>query len=471
MGNQISISRVINISVAAAQTALGQYNTSNIVIFSPEAYDAGTFGDDGYKIYLSPDEVGTDWGTDSDTYKMALKIFSQQPNILAGGGYLVIIPLVTEVQQLAFSAAPGSGTYVVNFDGEASAAVNWNDTAAQIQTKLREITGLEKCVVTGTAATTVVISMKGYYGNAPLITITSNTLNGSITVTPSATTTGETLAAAITRTKSLVEYFGILTAALVNETDMLAAAAVVQNLIKLAFFVSNEEADVDTDGMLDLLTQQGYTQSRGLYYGGTLEEALQMMAAYASRGLSVNFGGSNTTITMHLKQLIGVSVDPTMTETILQKCIDAGVDTYVSIQGVAAVFCSGANDFFDDQYNLRWLVGALQVAGFNFLAQASTKVPQTESGMTALKGAYRQVCEQGVINQFLAPGEWTSPVTFGNQVNFLLNIQQRGFYIYSAPVSQQSPATRVTREAPLCQIAIKYAGAIHKSSVIVNVNP
>jgi len=105
------------------------------------------------------------------------------------------------------------------------------------------------------------------------------------------------------------------------------------------------------------------------------------------------------------------------------------------------------------------------------LQAASTKVPQTEGGMTALKSAYRQVCDQGITNQYGAPGTWTSPVTFGNQALFFQNISQTGYYIYSVPVAQQTSAARATRAAPLVQIAFKEAGALQSSSVLVNINP
>lgn len=469
-GNELSLNNVINISVSQAQAGVGEYNTSNLALFSHEAYDPTSFGSSGYKIYLGSTEVGTDFGTDSETYAMAQKIFSQKPNILAGNGYLVIIPFVEAVQHLAFSAAPASGTYVLNFAGDQTAAINWDDTASVIQGKVRTLTGLEGAVVTGTAATSINVSFKGYYGPAALMTVTSNTLNGSITITVTTTTVGETYTAAIVRTEALVQYFGLMGSLVFDQATMLAAAAAIQSLNKIGFFCSEDPASIEPDGLLDLLTQGGFTQSRGLYYGGTEAQALGFMAAYAGRALSTNFAGSNTTSTMHLKDLATVLPDPTMTQTILNKCQAAGADVYISLQGVPKVFCSGANQFFDQIYNLQWFAGALQVAGFNFLAQSATKVPQTEAGMDGLKGAYRNVCEQAVANAYSAPGEWNSSTTFGNQGDFLANIQQVGYYIYSQPISKQSQADREDRKAPIIQIALKEAGAIHSSTVLVYIN-
>lgn len=376
MGNQLSISNVINISVSQAQTGIGEYNVNNLALFTSET-PGGSFPGGGFQIYLDPTQVGVDFGTMSQTYAMANAVFSQQPNILAGGGYLVIIPYLSL----------------------------------------------------------------------------------------------ETLAAAIARTESLVQYFGIMSETMIAQSPGLAAAAVVQPLNKMLFLVSRTEADIMSGGYFDVVRVDQYTQTRCLYYGSADDSsALNMMASYAGRALSTNFNGSNTTETMHLKDLTGVSPDPSMTQTILGYAQAAGADVYASFQGVAKVFTSGANEYFDQVYNLQWFVGALQVAGFNYLAESDTKIPQTEQGMNGLKGAYRAVCQQAIANQYLAPGQWNSATTFGNQVDFLTNVSQIGYYLYSSPISQQSQANRVARQAPLVQIAIKEAGAIQQSDVIVYIN-
>ena len=351
-----------------------------------------------------------------------------------------------------------------------------------IQAKLQAVAGLSGVQVSGSiAANTLVVQFNGVYGVALLMIVTSNTLNGSITVTPTVVLAGEKIPAAITRTVGLVQYFGILineNLATVGQTDLLAAAAVILPLIKMGFFVSTLQADIAPGGMIDLLRSGSFINTRGLYYGVTsttfvtsvVVDSIVMAASYAGRALSTNFSGSLTTSTMHLKVLSGVQPDPTMTQTILNTAVAAGADTYVSLQGVASVFCSGTNTFFDRVYNLLWFNGALQVAGFNYLAQTNTKIPQTEAGMDGLKGAYRNVCEQAVTNGYLAPGTWTSSTLFGVPADLIANVAQRGYYIYSVPLSQQSQTNRAARQASLCQIAAKEAGAIQSSNIIVNIN-
>lgn len=474
---QLPITNVVTISVSQASPGIGNYNTSNLGLFTDEAPNLGTFGSLGYARYLSPDQVATDFGSSSRTYQMALAIFSQQPNILTGDGELIILLLTNEIAHVAFSGTPASGTFKFSYNSNDTAAINWNDSASQIQTKLRAVAGLELVTVTGSMATTLDIKMSGIY--APLaLTSTANSLMTSapaaITITITTPTAAETIAAAITRTKNLVQYFGIIvneSLDVIGQTDLLAAAAVVQALNKIAFFVSHVEADIQPGGMIDLLKTGSFTQSRGLYYSDDTDAAdVLMMSAYASRALSTDFSGSNTTQTMHLKTLSTIQPDPNITQTILDEAVEAGADTYISLQGVPAVFCSGENSFFDQVYNLQWFVGALQVAGFNYLAQASTKIPQTESGMDGLKGAYRAICEQAVTNQYSAPGVWTSPTVFGNPAQLIANVAQRGYYIYSVPVALQNVADRADRKAPLVQIALKEAGAIQSSNVIVTVN-
>jgi hypothetical protein len=437
--------------------------------------------------------VATDFGSSSNTYKMAVAIFSQQPNILLNGGYLVIIPFLAAAQvaqqtvTIPLSSAGlqlASGHFAFTFGGNSTAVIDPKTvlTNAALQTIVQAATGMTAFTVTGATLLNGIlqsfqINFVGTSGAQTLGTITSDTLAdaGSVAITPTVATTivgssAETLDQAILRTANLVQYFGLMASELVPSAVMLLAAALVQALNKILLVVSYTAADIAPGGMLDLLRSGGLTQTRGLFYDDVLASALVFMASYAGLGFSTVFNGSNTTQTMHLKTLSGVQPDPNLTQTLLTQAITAGADTYPSLQGVSKTFCSGANDFFDNQYNLQWLAGALQVAGFNYLATTNTKIPQTENGMDGLKGAYRAILEQAVTNQFLAPGSWTSPTMFGNVADLVRNIAERGYYIYSQPVATQLQTARAARQAPLVQIAIKYAGAIQSSSVIVYVN-
>lgn len=387
MANNLRLSNVINVTLVPSIAGLSEFNTANLLLYSTETTDK--FGDDKFRIYYSASSVAKDFGSDSLTYKMALGVFSQAPNILSNSGALI----------------------VAIKEGDESQVEAFNRLKSQVL-------------------------FCGW--------ITTDTIANDL----AAIDVSESSSASV-------------------EVASLATAVNAENN-KIQFVVSNVQSDIE--GVFTDIKNATLTKTRCLFYGGTAEQAKIMMASYASKAMSTIFEASLTTQTMHLKPLAGVTPDPVMDETLLSKCKLAGVDSYISIEGVACVFSTGANGFFDEVFNELWFINTIQTAGFNYLRQTNTKIPQTENGMTGLKNAYAQVCVRGVNNGFIGAGSWTSSDTFGNPDLFKRNIETSGFYVYSMPVAQQSRADREARKAPLVQIAVKTAGAIHSTNVMIYVN-
>lgn len=276
---------------------------------------------------------------------------------------------------------------------------------------------------------------------------------------------------AIARVAGQFFYFGVLVDQVLSSgTDLVDLCSAVQALDKMLFYASDVAADYAPGGPLDDIRTASQTHCRALFYDGADTLTQEFAAAYCARLLSTDFSGSRTVGTLHLQPLANVTPDTTITQTNLTSCQTAGVDVYVNLEGLPCVFTSGANQFVDEVYNEFWFKFALQVAGFNFLRQTSTKIPQTEVAMEAFKGEYRKVCEQAVRNGFLAPGAWTSSTVFGDPEALIRSVKDIGYYVYSQPVSDQLTADRLARKAPLVQIAAKAAGAVHKASVIANIN-
>ena len=371
----LPLATVINVSVASIPQGLANYNLGNLLLISSDA-KPGTWGTTTYGVYLSPDQVYTDFGA-SETYNQAVAVFSQQPNILANNGKLYVYPGQTDTK-VAFDTLGTSNLFF--FSG---------------------------------IITTIAVS-----GSAAMFQLA---------------------------------------------TDVQA----YQN--KIMFLSSGSSADITT-GFTGVMTA-ALNNTRCLYYAGAAAGARLFAAAYASRLLGTNLEGSNTAVTMQFKNLIGITPDETITSTILTQCEAAGVDVYVDIAGVSMTYSSGANKYADQVYNLVWLVNSLKVALFNTLYQVANKIPQTEDGINLLKSGLKQVLAQGVASGYMAPGSWTSATTFGNQADFISNILQYGYYIYSVPVALQLTADRNARKAPVIQIAAKEAGAVHSSSVLVYINP
>lgn len=467
MSNNLDLSNVINVSLLGVPSGLDVVNINTLALFTDDQ-PSSPFAS-GYKLYKSASEVAEDFGSTSDTYNQAVAVFSQNPNLLNTSGYFVVIPLLAAVtiQDLIYTAKASGGeaiTIAYTTGGTAGSevvTVVGNAISVQIESGVSTATQV-KAAIDGDVDAAALVDVEVVTGQE------SNPQTAPVTATNLVISSEGTIHA-INRTKEEIFYFGILLNKTLSEADFVSLTATIQSLDKLLFYSSNLSADLEPSGIFDDVRTATKTHTRCLYYSVSADAARLMAAAYAGRTLSTNFSGSLTAQTMHLKSLATITPD-TVDQTTLNKALAAGVDTYVSIAGVPSVFNSGKNLFVDQIYNRLWFKFDLQTSGFNFLRQTNTKIPQTEPGMSALKGAYQDVCDRAIVNGFAAPGSWTSPDTFGNTSDLIRNIADVGYYIYSLPVSQQSAGDRTDRKAPLVQIAIKEAGAIHSSNIIVNVN-
>ncbi len=495
--SNIPISNVINVSITNTPIGLGARNVNSLAFFTKDSPN----NIDPYRSYVSAAQVANDYGTDSNTATLANAIFAQSPNILSGNGRLVIIPLGQDsAGNAATSATPGTLVTAnlsttlssiiavtngdvritvdsVNYDLTGlnfTSATSWTDIAAILQANLvnASVQADENgfTITSKTVGTNSTIEMSAVPGG------TGTDLNGSgyfkgddATETAGQNSEGENLIEAITRTIDQVFYCGVISNLEIENAVVETTADFIQarDLIFLQHIASTAEIEL----LGDAITDAGNTKTRILCHTNSIEDAIKMKAAYAGRGFSTNFRGTDTASTMNLKRLTTIAADTGINQTNYDQAKLSGVDLYVSYSGLPGVLSTGANDYFDNIYANLALKFALEEAGFNFLVQTNTKIPQTENGMNGLKNAYAQVLERYVTNGTIAPGSWTSSETFGNPEIFRQNILEKGYYVYSIPIAQQDPIERAAREAPLVQIAIKRAGAIHSSDVIVVINP
>jgi len=487
----LDISNVIVVTLLSALRGLSDVNTSILALITSEAPISSSYGTAG--IYKNPNGVASDFGSNSATYRLAVMVFSQNPNIISGGGYLVVIPrLAAAAAQPAviLSSAAVDLTKLTATDYKIKAAVDGAAAAeiaigeldltslATVQTSLNvaAITAADLQFVLSGSLTSASVELKTITTGATAAIVLSATaagtdisplLNIALASSTGAATGLERVKDAVLRTYGSIPYFGIILDAKQADADLTELAATIQTMDKLLLVASSTVGDIA--GIFTTLKGKSYTHTRMLYYSVSADDALDFAAGYAGRGLSIKMSGSNTAHTMHLKTITGLDADSGMTQTILTAAMNAGVDTYPDIGGAASVFISGVNQFFDQVYTRLAFKLRLQIAGFNYLAQTNTKIPQTEQGMSGLKGAYRKICQMFVTNGTFAPGMWNSSTTFGDPDDHVKNIAAMGFYIYSDPIASQSQAERETRVAPGIYIAAKDAGAIHSSDVTVYV--
>lgn len=491
MTSVLPISNVINVTITTTPSGLTEPNVNTVALFTTETPS----NVDTFNSYISASQVADDYGTSSITAQMANAVFAQTPNIRTGNGNLIIVPM-----QSAVSATVGDTTtadisanvadiILVN-DGDLRVTVNGTDVdltgldftnctdledvALVIQKVLTDV------IVTAPTASTLKFESKKV-GLSSAITLgavaggTGTDLSGAgyfnasgAIATVGVNASGETLLDAIARVEDEVFFAGVMTNLLMEDATVVTTANGIQAMDRI--FVHQGSSAEDIEGLATDISGASLTKTRILVYTEGVAEANLMKASYVGRAFSVNTRGSFTAQTMNLKSLATITADTGITQTIYDKADTAGADLYVSYAGVPSVYSTGGNDYFDNVYNDLALKFALETAGFNYLRQTNTKVPQTEVGMNGLKNAYAQVCERFIRNGAIAGGSWTSSETFGDPETFKQNVLEKGYYIYSLPITQQDASEREQRKAPLIQIAIKRAGAIHTSDVLVNVN-
>lgn len=486
----LPISKFITVILSQTPSGLAVPNVNSTAIFTTET--PGNL--DPYRIYNEPTSIAKDYGSNSETYAMANNLFSQVPNPLSGNGQLIIAPMLAAVSadagdfittnisaNLAALIAIDDGDLKVTLNGVAinlagldfTTAVTLVDIAAILQSKLPDAivsaTSTAITIASKTVGTVSTVALAAYSGGGTDLTGSGllNTAAGSQNDGRNAT--GETLVEAVNRLLPQVQFIPIQTN-LKMENAVVETSASAFQALDIIWFVSFA-ATTDIAGICTTIRDASQDHTRCLLYTPSIADATLMQSAYNGRGISTDFAGSNTTQTLNGKSLINVVPDPGMDLTLSDQADLAGADIYGSVGGAPCVLSSGANNYFDNIYNEIAFKLNCQIAGFNYLRQTNTKIPQTESGMDGLKGAYGAVCRQFINNGMLAPGTWNGAIPFGDPADFVRNIQNFGYYIYSQPIATQSQSDRAARKAPLVQIAVKLAGAIHSSTLIIEVQP
>lgn len=501
---QIPLNYVVSASILPASAGLEPLQLGTILLLTDDA--AVTTLTDDYVIARSAKTVGQTFGTETTTMKMAEAVFAQNPNILNNSGYLIVAPYkknivvtpatsgkITTVDlstKLDAIKLVNNGDLTVTIDGSVNALTGLDCTEVETLGDLVELLQEElddvevtmsegkitmTSLTTGTTSTVALSATSGgsgtdLYGTSYLDGASAVKVDGTNAVLGDETTQG-----AINRLKDVIYFEGILTARDLTSSEAIAASATVQAMDdRILFLTDIAESSLISGGLFHTL-QSNYKTRKLLYLTGADDtekklNAKLFAAAYASRGLAVNYSGSNTTLTMNLKDLSIVPIDRQISENVLNKCETVGADVYCSLEGLGKVLSyAQGNYYFDQLTNRIWLLTTIQREVFNVLATTRTKIPQTEQGMQMLETACRRTCNQGVVNGMLAPGTWNSSDTFGNLDDFHRNIEEFGYYIYHLPVAQQSQSEREQRKAPVIQIACKEAGAVHFANITISI--
>lgn len=281
----------------------------------------------------------------------------------------------------------------------------------------------------------------------------------------------ETLLQAVNACLQYTNWYGLAIADSANlvEADVISVAAAIE-ASSLSRILAVTTADVNvlvagnTDNIGYKLKAAGYARTFWQYSSSSKYAAISAFG----RAFTVNFSGSNTTITLKFKTEPGITYE-TLT-TAQAAAIDAiNGNVYVYYANDTAIIQQGVmanGDFFDERHGLDWLQNYVQTNLYNLLYTSTTKIPQTDAGVTRLMTNIEASLDQAVNNGLIAPGVWNGGPIGQIESGDTLT---KGYYVYADAVANQAQSDREARKSPVIQAAIKLAGAIHYADVQINV--
>jgi len=255
-----------------------------------------------------------------------------------------------------------------------------------------------------------------------------------------------------------------------DDADHQDVAAFLESTVSPHFYgVTTDDVnclnDQDENNIAFTLQSMGLNKTAVQYSSSNPNAVCSLLA----RILTTRWNGGNTAITLMWKQ------QPTILPEILTNqeadvLMRNNCNVLAEYQNGVSILqygiCAGGQ-FIDTVIGADAMSLDIQTEVFNTLYSNTSKVPQTDGGMTQLCAAAEAACLRFVDNGYLAAGVWGTSGFGGLDTGEWLS---KGFYVYAARVSTQSAADRAARRAPLIQVAAKAAGAIHTADVLITVN-
>jgi hypothetical protein len=187
------------------------------------------------------------------------------------------------------------------------------------------------------------------------------------------------------------------------------------------------------------------------------------------RAFTVNYGASDSTITLAYKQAPGLQGE-NLTQTQFATLVAKGGNVNIIVNNGAIMIWPGqmSNAYWiDEVLGVDWLQNRIQTDLFNLLYGTTTKIPQTDAGNNQISTTIAGSCGAGINNGLGAPGQWNTS-GFGMLQNGMA--LTKGFYIYYPPIATQSESDRTARVSVPFQVAFKLAGAVHQPNVVLTIN-
>lgn len=502
-GQPISNITRVSISISASPVQ-GENVSTMLVLGSSDVIDAVS----RMRSYSSLEQVAADFMNTAPEYISATRWFAQRPQPLSLNigrwvssdttAQLIGGSISAAAQQLAEWTAIVDGSLTITANGD-----TFNITGADFssQTNLNGVaTRLTEVLLNAELPAGTVAVWNANYARfdltlgapaGPSSTLSFASLEGTGTdlsarlawtaVTGAYIAQGQAAETALQAVETLDnqfsnQWYGLFVVG-ITDSDALAIAAYIEGTTVKHYFgcVSQEAAalnasGIDTSSLPYQLSQLKYDKTAVQWSSSDP----YCIVSYLARILPTNWRGNNTAITLMMKQEPGV-VAENLNRSQLSNLLAKQCNVYVIYNigafdrtGIIQPGVSSSGQFTDTVIGADWFAISLQTDCFNTLFTTPTKIPQTDAGMHILATVIENDCIAAVNNGLAAPGTWNT-TGFGiiTQGSYL----PKGYYIYQPPIAQQNPTDRAARMAVPFQIALKLAGAVHETDLLVTLNP
>lgn len=473
--SSVPISEFINVGIALAPTPQGLAGFGKLLVVSKSANTGTTpiTKDERIRQYSSMTAVAADYTDGTEINKAATAYYAQAPRPvyfmvgLIDGTNTAAHATGSNTPSLAALQAVTAGGFSITVDStltvitavDLSGAVSFAAAATLVQTKLNTQKPGTTCTYNGThfvitsptsgVSSTITVASADVQGLAAAL--------GMLTAVLTQGQASETPAQALTACEQVDNsFYGIVLDKEFDDTQAAYDVAVwAQARTKKFFNTTNDPvALTNANGM----TIVGLIDSASL--GNTLSTYAPVAGSYAGasvagRAFTVNFEGTNTTITLMYKKLPTIPVARiTSGQNANLNRINCNVFLDVGGNSFFAESKMGDGSWFDTKHGLDWLQNRIETDVFNLMYQSPTKVPYTDTGVSMIIQKVEQGLRQGVTNGLIAPG-YTTDGTY----------LELGYRIDYIPVGDVSSADKGNRQYSGISFIAVGAGAIHKVTI------
>ena len=478
----LPVNRIVDVTIQMSPLAAATRNFgAMLIVGASDVIDT----QERIRAYSSVTDIANDFGTSAPEYQAAVAFFAQSPQPTtvqvgrwarsATSGLYKGKILSTSDQEMDNFTTISAGAFDVTIDGSVvnvtavnlSAQSNLNGVASQVSAALQS---KGTCVWNGQQ---FVIKSASTGQTSTVSTVTSTELSQAMGLDSGTMVTGapaETLEEATVALLDINTWYGAFYTGDIEDQDVINTAALISASTPshICAFTLKETDELDgtqTSSLGYELAQLGNNRVLPMYSSTNDNAAMSVLG----RMSTVNFEGSNTTITLMFKQCPGV--EPEYLKTSQANALQRNnVNVFAAYQNDTSILQYGTMSggwYIDEVHGLDWLQNRVETDLWNLLYTSTTKIGQDESGMTAILSTINSSLEAGVRNGLIAPGVWN-----GDEFGTLKrgDTLTTGFYVYIQPLEEQAQADREQRKAPPIQIAVKLKGAVHSIDATITVN-